>query len=80
MNLATSKDDRKRKGPTPPLTENKTQSAKKKQPDEKKQVGFERGLEPEKILGKPKWPIFSLLGQDIQMAFLAAYFINSDAN
>lgn len=26
-------------------------SAKKKQPDEKKQQGFDRGLEPEKILG-----------------------------
>lgn len=49
--IAVVKEDRKRKGSSPMPTESKTQSAKKKQPDEKK-TGFERGLEPEKILGR----------------------------
>lgn len=52
--VVVAKEDRKRKGGSPMPTENKTQSAKKKQPDEKK-TGFERGLEPEKILGKWGW-------------------------
>lgn len=52
--VVVAKEDRKRKGSSPMPTENKTQSAKKKQPDEKK-TGFERGLEPEKILGKWRW-------------------------
>lgn len=46
-----SKEERKRKGNSP-VPSDKPQSAKKRSPDEKKQVGFERGLEPEKILGK----------------------------
>jgi len=45
-----AKDDRKRKGSSPIPTD-KSQSAKKKTPEEKKQTGFDRGLEPEKILG-----------------------------
>lgn len=44
------KDDRKRKG-TSPSPNDKSQSAKKKSPEEKKVAGFDRGLEPEKILG-----------------------------
>lgn len=47
----TGKDDsRKRKGSSP-LPTDKSQSAKKKTPEEKKVTGFDRGLEPEKILG-----------------------------
>lgn len=45
------KDERKRKGNSPIPTD-KSQSAKKKSPEEKKATGFDRGLEPEKILGK----------------------------
>lgn len=48
---ASGKDDRKRKG-TSPVPTDKSQSAKKKTPEEKKLTGFDRGLEPEKILGK----------------------------
>lgn len=44
-------DSRKRKGSSP-LPTNKSESAKKKSPEEKKVTGFDRGLEPEKILGK----------------------------
>lgn len=44
-------DSRKRKG-TSPLPTDKSQSAKKKSPEEKKVTGFDRGLEPEKILGE----------------------------
>lgn len=48
---STGKDDRKRKGTNSPVPSDKSQSAKKKTPEEKKVTGFERGLEPEKILG-----------------------------
>lgn len=44
----TGKDDSVKKRKTSPIP----QSAKKKAPEEKKLQGFERGLEPEKILGK----------------------------
>lgn len=43
-------DSRKRKGSPSPA--DKSQSAKKKSPEEKKVTGFDRGLEPEKILGE----------------------------
>lgn len=43
------KEDRKKRSGSPP---EKPTSAKKKAPDSKKQTGFDRGLEPEKILGK----------------------------
>lgn len=48
------KDDvgKKRKGVSP-VPGDKSTSAKKKTPEEKKLQGFDRGLEPEKILGKP---------------------------
>lgn len=42
---------KKRKGVSP-VPGDKTASAKKKTPEEKKLQGFDRGLEPEKILGK----------------------------
>lgn len=45
------KDDKKRKGASP-IPADKTLSAKKKLTDDKKLQGFDRGLEPEKILGK----------------------------
>ncbi|XP_055306199.1 chromobox protein homolog 1-like isoform X1 [Sitodiplosis mosellana] len=48
--ITAGKDDKKRKGSSPIPTD-KSQSAKKKTPEEKKVTGFDRGLEPEKILG-----------------------------
>lgn len=49
--LFLGKDDaRKRKGSPSPT--DKSQSAKKKSPEEKKVTGFDRNLEPEKILGE----------------------------
>lgn len=47
-------DSRKRKSSPSPA--DKSQSAKKKSPEEKKVTGFDRGLEPEKILGES--PVF----------------------
>lgn len=51
VSFQLGKDERKRKGNSPIPTD-KSQSAKKKSPEEKKATGFDRGLEPEKILGK----------------------------
>lgn len=51
---STGKEDtsgKKRKGSSPTPTD-KSLSAKKKTPEEKKVTGFDRGLEPEKILGE----------------------------
>lgn len=45
--ISGSKDESVKKRKTSPIP----QSAKKKTPEEKKLQGFERGLEPEKILG-----------------------------
>lgn len=52
LSLAQGKDDigKKRKGASP-VPGDRSTSAKKKSPDEKKIQGFDRGLEPEKILG-----------------------------
>lgn len=51
--VGLGKDDvgKKRKGVSP-VPGDKNTSAKKKTPEEKKLQGFDRGLEPEKILGK----------------------------
>lgn len=45
------KDDSRKRKVSPSPTD-KSQSAKKKSPEEKKVTGFDRGLEPEKILGE----------------------------
>lgn len=47
------KDDGKKRKGVSPIPSDKTVAAKKKVPEEKKLQGFDRGLEPEKILGKP---------------------------
>lgn len=47
-----SAEDNQKKRKTATIEQDKAPAAKKKAPDEKKPVGFDRGLQPEKILGK----------------------------
>lgn len=48
--LSSHTDSKKRKGASP-IPADKPSAAKKKTPEDKKLQGFERNLEPEKILG-----------------------------
>lgn len=58
--ISVGESGKKRKG-TSPIPGDKAPSAKKKTPDEKKIQGFDRGLEPERILGKFLLRFFFLL-------------------
>lgn len=45
-------EDNQKKRKTNTAEQDKVTAAKKKAPDDKKAVGFDRGLQPEKILGE----------------------------
>lgn len=54
-------EESQKKRKTATLEQDKATAAKKKAPDEKKAVGFDRGLQPEKILGNNQRNVFFMI-------------------